>query len=229
VERNTVKIDITRNVPTRETIDVDFPYYYRDDLGVDETGMLSVVYGRIDREHHVGIRVYSSEEIYSEYRLFFEKVEVEHLATLYNRGSLFSPERRSNAEEFAEVCRAVRQKAEMLRLPSSPEEPPERCDDHVETNSSRNRRPAMSDEPFTLQVLDDYRALLKACPITRDYPIMGIVEERQDKPAGFLLIASSQEELDSLLEAFPDKVGEVPIYARLDTSAKPLSQFRDKG
>ena len=50
-----MKLEITREVKKTETIDIEFPYYYKHDLSSDEEDV--VIYGKIDEKKHTSIKI----------------------------------------------------------------------------------------------------------------------------------------------------------------------------
>ena len=50
-----MKLEITRNVKQTETIEIEFPYYYKCDLMLDDVD--SVIYGKIEEKRHTKIQV----------------------------------------------------------------------------------------------------------------------------------------------------------------------------
>lgn len=58
-----MKLEITRNIEHKETIEIEFPYYYKHDLMLDDAD--SVIYGKIEEKRQTTIHVgydYRSKE-----------------------------------------------------------------------------------------------------------------------------------------------------------------------
>ena len=50
-----MKVEITRTISQRETIDVEFPYYYKSDMLLDDSDY--IIYGKIEPMLHTKIHV----------------------------------------------------------------------------------------------------------------------------------------------------------------------------
>jgi len=50
-----MKLEITKTVDQTETIEIEFPYYYKHDLMCDDVD--SVIYGKIELERHTAIQL----------------------------------------------------------------------------------------------------------------------------------------------------------------------------
>lgn len=48
-----MKLEITRKIEHTETIDIEFPYYYKNDLMPDDSS--SIIYGKIEEMRHTSI------------------------------------------------------------------------------------------------------------------------------------------------------------------------------
>jgi hypothetical protein len=53
-----MELKIKRKVEQEEIINIDFPYYYKQDLLLDETDV--VIYGKIERDRYISITVESN-------------------------------------------------------------------------------------------------------------------------------------------------------------------------
>ncbi len=50
-----MKLEITRKIETKETIEIELPYYYKHDLMLDSDD--SVIYGKVEEKKHTAIHV----------------------------------------------------------------------------------------------------------------------------------------------------------------------------
>jgi len=50
-----MKLEIPRKIEQKETIEIEFPYYYKNDLLLDDVD--SVIYGKIEEKRHTTIQV----------------------------------------------------------------------------------------------------------------------------------------------------------------------------
>lgn len=88
-----MKLEITRNVEQRETIEIQFPYYYKHDLMFDDVD--SVIYGKAEEQRNTKIHVtygYSNKE-----RRFELEIEEKPAATV---ACYMTDEHSSNEAEY---------------------------------------------------------------------------------------------------------------------------------
>ena len=92
-----MKLKITRKVDQEETIDIDFPYYYKHDLLLDKSDV--VIYGMLEENRNVSITVKKTvEDMFSfsclEFELSIESVPASRMACY------MTDEHKSTKEEF---------------------------------------------------------------------------------------------------------------------------------
>jgi hypothetical protein len=87
-------VEITRTVKTKETIEIELPYFYKYDLMLDQCD--SVVYGKITENDHRTIRItYQGRNV---------MVEVEGRRTDWRQIECYlTDEHKSNAREYAKA------------------------------------------------------------------------------------------------------------------------------
>ena len=91
-----MRVEVTKTIKTKETVDVTFPYYYKHDLMLDEGDF--VIYGKIDEKEHVSIKISVS------YRSDVRGVEVEKQTTNWHSVSCYlEDEYRSNVGEYEQA------------------------------------------------------------------------------------------------------------------------------
>jgi hypothetical protein len=73
-----MKLTIKRMIEKTETIDIEFPYYYKYDLLLDETD--SVIYGKIEEHQVTMIQLTFRHDGYSSYELEIDKKPATHFA-----------------------------------------------------------------------------------------------------------------------------------------------------
>jgi hypothetical protein len=66
-----MKIEITRKIEQKEIIEIEFPYYYKHDLMLDESD--SVIYGKIEEEKHTAIQISNDYRGAEEFSVEVEK------------------------------------------------------------------------------------------------------------------------------------------------------------
>ena len=67
-----MKLEITRKIEQRETIEIELPYYYKHDLLLDDTD--SVIYGKIEEKQCTKIRVHDNYQGSVSFELEVEKI-----------------------------------------------------------------------------------------------------------------------------------------------------------
>lgn len=69
-----MQLEITRTESVREVIEIEFPYYYKHDLMLDESD--AVIYGKVTVSNHTSIRVSKGRSL--EYELNLDKLPAQH-------------------------------------------------------------------------------------------------------------------------------------------------------
>lgn len=91
-----MRVEVTKTIKIKETVDITLPYYYKHDLILDEGDF--VIYGKIDEKEHVSIKLSVL------YRSDVRGVEVEKQATKWQSVSCYlEDEYRSNLEEYEQA------------------------------------------------------------------------------------------------------------------------------
>jgi hypothetical protein len=100
ISKNTImKLTVTRYVEQKETIDVELPYYYKNDANADRKDKLpcicapiNMTYGKITKDHHISIQEFCDDSgLYS--------YDIDRSA-LKNLDWEFDDELKCSAEEF---------------------------------------------------------------------------------------------------------------------------------
>jgi len=91
-----MKLEITRDVKQTETIEIEFPYYYKHDLMLDEVD--SVIYGKIEEKRHTAIHV--SFDYRSRERRFELEIEQRTAETL---GCYMTEEHKGSEAEYLDA------------------------------------------------------------------------------------------------------------------------------
>jgi hypothetical protein len=89
-----MQLEITRKVEKKEIIEINFPYYYRYDLLLDEADV--VIYGKIEEKKHTSIKITKQRLGWcgNEFELHIEKREASTLSRYMNK------EYKSNEAEY---------------------------------------------------------------------------------------------------------------------------------
>lgn len=93
-----MQVEITKQVPQTEIIEVELPYYYKHDL-MSYCGD-SIIYGKIEEKLHTSIQETKNDDGEEKY-----EIEKEEYCLIKNSGlsSYFDKKHRSNKEEFEAV------------------------------------------------------------------------------------------------------------------------------
>ena len=87
-------VEITKKVEVRETVDIEFPYYFRHDLSNDLSD--SVIFGKIEERCITTIHITTQSDVTS--------VEVERSDQYFKYSSCyFDPQYKSSATAYAEA------------------------------------------------------------------------------------------------------------------------------
>lgn len=99
-----MKMEITRRVVQKETVDIDLPYYYKHDLELDEADI--VIYGKVEEKRCTKITITSNRDG-DQFELEFEQ----YPASYY--GAFMEDEYKSSEAEYLEA------KAKLLKAAES--------------------------------------------------------------------------------------------------------------
>lgn len=87
-----MKLKIKRKIETEETIDIEFPYYYKHDLMLDEVDV--IIYGKIEENKTTSIHISHNYRGGDNYELEIEKEPAS------NFSSYMTDEYKSNEAEY---------------------------------------------------------------------------------------------------------------------------------